>query len=152
MLSKYERIELRKQEIGSKRTRKLRKYSESFNNIFSYFLNSYRKGILDFPGSIVDVKFDINAEDGKFVFREYEDGKYKNQSLISRHPNITKAVISAKKSFGLITTEYSLGIAEGSFLIDELLSELEKINTPQSLLKDFLNKVYKKRLDFCKIK
>ncbi len=145
-LNKYERIELRKKEIGSKHQRKLQKYSNGFNEIFNFFLRSYRCGILIFCGGNINIEFDINESEGKNTFRKYDNGDFKNKSIITRHPNIVKSVIIGKKSWGLWSNQWSDGIVEGSFIKQEILDEfkLQNITIPEPLLKDFENKIYNK--------
>lgn len=147
-LSKIQRIELRKQIIGSKHDRNLKKYSNRFNEIFNFFLKSYRSGLLDFCGSQINVVYDKDGHSGKECFRLFEDGFYKHKSVIvSRHPHIIKGVIVGKKSWGLWKDEWSGGISEGLFTKFEILQEFEQrnINLPQSLLEDFENTIWSQR-------
>lgn len=123
------------------------KYSDNFNEIFSFFLKSYRSGLLTFCGSNVDVSFNVNDIEGKNVFRKYDNGHYKNGvSIITRHPNIVKGVIIGKKSWGLWLNEWSDGIVEGSFTKNEILEDFNKYNIkiPDSLLNDFENRIIQK--------
>lgn len=145
MLSKQERIELRKQQIGSKQHRKFRKYSDNYNKIFTFFLKSYRSGLLTFCGSGVDVIFDPAAEDGKFSFRLFENGDFKLKPLVSRHPNIFKAVVTAKKAWGLWLKSWCEGIAEFNFTKREILDQFKEkgIEIPDSFLEDFDNTLVK---------
>jgi hypothetical protein len=115
--------------------------------MFMFFLKSYRCGILTFCGSKVEVEFDINGEEGKFCFRQFENGEMKTNNLKSRHPNILKGVVTGKKSFGLWVNEWTDGIVEGSFTKKEILDEFEKrnIEIPEPLLLDFENVIHKKR-------
>ena len=139
-LSKNERIELRKKEIGSKHHRKLKKYSNGFNEMFNFFLITYRTKFLDFCGSKVNVVYDSEGPDGKECFRLLEDGFYKGKEEIStRHPNIVLGVITGKKSWGLWKNEWIDGIVEGSFTKYEILQEFKtrSINIPTPLFKDF---------------
>lgn len=93
---------MRKKEIGTKHQRKLQKYSTNFNEIFTFFLKSYRKGLLTFCGSDVDVKFDIDGPEGKNTFRMFDNGYYKGgKEMVSCHPNIVRAVIIGKKKMSL---------------------------------------------------
>lgn len=152
-LTKNERLELRKKEIGSKKERKLKTYSDSFNEIFYFFLDSYRKGLLDFCGVDVVVSFDINSYSGKETFKRYENGYYPiTEPIISKHSNMVKGVIIGKKAWGLFLNEWSDGISEFSFTKKEILDEFDKLNIkiPKSLLKDFENRIdqkIKKRLE-----
>jgi len=122
------------------------KYSEGFIGIFSFFLKSYRVGLLNFCGSQIDVTFDKDGFDGKFTFRKFEDGFFKNKNLSSKHPNIVKGVVVGKKSWGLWLNEWTDGIVEGSFTVDEILNEFKDkgIKIPTPFLKDFTNTIIKK--------
>lgn len=151
-LTRYERIKLIKQRSGYKdrHIRKIEKFSDNFNEMFFFFLQSYRKGILTFAGSAVDVDFDINSHSCRECFRRFDDGQFKNSSIVSRHPNIVKAVIIAKKSWGINLQNYTDGIAECSFLKSEILHifESNKIKIPEKFLIEFENLLYKKRIKY----
>jgi len=141
--------EERKKLIGSRKQRKLKKYSDNFNEIFTFFLKGYRSGLLTFCGDNVDVKFDVDGEDGKYTFKRYDNGEFKGlnrDKLSSRHSNIVKGVIIGKKSWGLFLNEWTDGIAEGLFTTDEILNEfkIKKIKIPDSLLLDFKNNIQQK--------
>jgi len=70
--------------------------------MFSFFLKCYRTGLLTFSGANLDIEFNINYTDAKFTFRKYDNGQFKTTSITTKHPNITHAVITAKKSLGYI--------------------------------------------------
>lgn len=142
------RIEERKLLIGSRKDRKLRKYSDNFNEIFTFFLKSYRSGILTFCGVDVSVDYDPNGFDGKYTFRQFDNGFFNNNKLVSQHPNISRGVIIGKKSWGLWLNQWTDGIAEGCFTKQEILKEFEKhnIKIPESLLTDFNNRLNQKIL------
>lgn len=79
----------------------------------------------------------------------FDNGYYKgNTPIITCHPNIVRSVIIGKKSWGLWLNEWSDGIAEGSFTKYEILDEFEKhgIKIPESLYKDFCNRIVSKVL------
>ena len=65
---------------------------------------------------------------------------------MTRHPNIVRGVIIGKKSWGLFLNEWSDGIVEGSFTKREIIKEFEDngITIPESLLKDFENRIVQK--------
>jgi hypothetical protein len=135
--------------MGNRLDRKLSKYSDNFNEIFNFFLKSYRKGLLTFCGSIVNVEFDVNESEGKNTFRKFDNGQYSGgKPIVTRHPNIVKAVIVGKKSFGLWCDQWSDGIVEGTFLKKEIIEEFDNkgIKIPDSLMKDFEDRIYKKTL------
>lgn len=91
----------------------------------------------------------MNEIEGKNVFRKYDNGEYKNDKTIkTRHPNIVKGVLIGKKAWGLWLNEWTDGIVEGSFTRHEILEEFTKngITIPESLLMDFNNRLYQKRI------
>lgn len=146
-LTRQERIELRKKETGSRFDKKLNKYSDNFNEIFNFFLKSYRKGILRFCGSIVTVEFDINESEGKNTFRKFDNGQYSGgKPIITKHPNIVKGVIVGKKSFGLWCDQWADGISEGTFMKREIVEDFINldITIPDSLMKDFDDRIHRK--------
>lgn len=143
---KLEKIESRKKEIGSKHHRKLKKYSNNFNKIFYFFLKSYRKDILTFCGSNVEVLYDPNGPDAKEGFRLYDDGHFKLKPIISRQPNVLRSVIISKKSWGLWVQEWTDGIVEWTFTKEEILSQFEGIEIPESFLNDFENVLQRKKM------
>lgn len=146
---RIKRIEERKIEIGSKHRRKLKKYSNNFNIIFTFFFNLYHKDIITFCGSKHDIIFDINGLDVKECFRLWEDGFYKNgkNKIVTRHPNILNSVLIGKKGWGLWVDEWSNGIVEWSFTEEEIMDVFHSRNLeiPQSLLREFQNKIDNKK-------
>lgn len=116
--------------------------------MFSFFLKGYRSGILEFTGSVIETEFDPNGEEGKFCFRQIENGEIKRNNIIkTRHPNVVKAVISGKRSFGLWVDQWSDGIVDWTFTEEEILGEFQKrnIKIPKPLLVDFYNRIDKKK-------
>jgi len=116
--------------------------------MFTFFLQSNRKGILTFAGSGVETEFDIDGDEGKFCFRKVENGEIKrNKPIVTRHPNIVRSVVQGKKSWGLWVDQWSDGICDWSFTEEEILGEFQKrnIQIPEPLLKDFRNRIEKKR-------
>jgi hypothetical protein len=102
---------------------------------------------LTFCGSIVNVEFDVNESEGKNTFRKFDNGQYSGgKPIVTRHPNIVKAVIIGKKSWGLWCDQWGDGIAEGTFLKREIIEEFENkgITIPNSLMKDFDDRIYRK--------
>jgi hypothetical protein len=114
--------------------------------MFEFFLQSYRKGILTFSGTDFDVVFDPNSYDGKYTIRKFENGDYKG-SINTLHPNIVYGVIKGKKSWGLWVQQWSDGIVDWTFTIDEIkeIFTEKNIKIPDPLWKDFLNVVEKKK-------
>ena len=146
---KLAKIEETKEKIGCKKHRKLQKYSDKFNEIFTFFLMSYRTGLLTFCGSDVKIEFNLNSDDGKFGFRRFENGEVKIHDLKSCHPNILKAVIIGKKSWGLFLKQWVEGVVENSFTKEELLKQFEdnNIKVPEPFLLDFENSIMKKKIE-----
>lgn len=116
--------------------------------MFTFFLRSYRSGLLNFAGSIVETEFDPDGEEGKFCFRQLENGDIKRNTVIkTRHPNLVKGVVVGKRSWGLHVDMWSDGIVEWSFTEEEILGEFQKrgIQIPEPLLRDFQNRIDKKK-------
>lgn len=133
---------------GLTRIEKRRKrYSNNFNEIFTFFLQSYRVGILDFCGSEVITRYDRNGQESKFCFKSFDNGVYSKDEIYTgiktRHPNVLRGVIIGKKSWGLWKNEWSEGISQGLFSVNEILEEFKQhnIEIPDSLKKDFLNTI-----------
>jgi len=150
-ISRAKRFELMKQMgliKGNRHNRRIEKFSDNFNEIFNFFLSSYRKGLLMFGGEGVTVIEDLDGISGKMTFRKYEDGQYKTQEIVSRHVNITKSVILAKKSWGLHVKIWSEGIAECDFTLQEILDTFLDvgIKVPDNLLKGLENEIMKKKI------
>ena len=126
--------------------KKNKKYSEGFNTSFKFFYEVYRKDIITFCGSAINVEFDINEPSAKETFKNFENGKYKLVEVIkTRHPNIVKAVLTGKKGWGLWRDEWAKGIWEGSFLKAEILDEFSSRNVtiPESFMTEFKQSIYK---------
>ena len=147
-MEKTKRLNEMTKKIGTRHTRKLRKFSDGFNEKFTFFVKANRSGILTFCGDQVDVMFDLNTHCAKECFRLYDDGYYKNSDITSRHPNILKSAIIGKKAWGLWLDQYAIGIAEWSFTKDEILKEFSDKNIiiPDAFLLDFENRIKKYRL------
>ena len=139
--TKLERIQSSKKRVGSRNDRNLKKYSEKFNKMFDFYLKVYRSGLITFCGGIVQVDFDVNGSDGKFGFREFDNGRFKNKIPTSRHPNILKSVIIGKKGWGLWVKEWTEGIVECSFTKKEFVEEFKSrgIEIPEPLMKEWDN-------------
>ena len=157
-LPKHERIALKKKQglIKDRHSRKLEKFSDNFNEIFNFFLNGFRMGLFDTPGEYFRVDYDKDAESGKMAFRRYEDGKFANTSnkhfnfvIKSRQPNITYAVICAKKSMGLNMSMWIDGIAECNFTAQEIIDDFERIGLkmPVGFQTDLRNRSHAMKID-----
>lgn len=118
--------------------------------MFEFFYKIHRTGLITFCGVNVEVDFDINGNDSKYTFREYDNGYYKFTNPITRHPNILKSVIIGKKGWGLWVKLWSEGIAEGTFTKYEILNEfkIRGIDIPESLMLEFENSIWKERLKY----
>ena len=113
--------------------------------MFTFFLKSYRSGLLDFCGSNIEVSFDPNGQDSKVSFKLFENGIMKLDDLSSIHPNTLKGVIIGKKSWGLHVKMWSEGISDGDFRLCEITEDFDKrnIKIPEPLLNDLKNNIYK---------
>lgn len=117
--------------------------------MFTFFLQSYRKGILTFCGSHVNVSYvepdELGQTSGKYSFRKFENGQFKLKEYNSCHPNILKGVITGKKSWGLFLNMWAEGIAECNFTKNEIIEEFTSkgITMPKPLLLDFENRINK---------
>ena len=135
--------------IGNRHQRKLKTYSNGFNEKFSFFLNGYRKKLFDFCGENINIEFDINSPNAKESFRMYDDGYFKKSSVIkTSQPNLLKCVILGKKGWGLWLNQWTDGIADWTFTKEEILNEYIKINLdiPESFMNDFNNRLEKKKI------
>lgn len=128
--------------------RKLKKYSNNFNKMFEFYFRITRTGLITFCGDIVKVDFDVNGSDGKFSFREYDNGRFKNTIPVSRHPNILKSVLIGKKGWGLLIRNWSEGIGSGLFTKFEFFELMKEYNIqiPDSFIIEFNNAVSKERI------
>lgn len=130
--------------------RRLR-YTDHFNEIFWFFLKSYRCKILDFCGSEVLTRFDKSGKGSKYCFKGFDNGIYSKEEIFlgikTFQPNTLKGVIIGKKSWGLWKNEWSSGISEGLFTKEEIVNEFTKhnIKIPDSLMLDFDNTIHKKK-------
>jgi hypothetical protein len=116
--------------------------------MFTFFLQGYRHKLFDFCGSIVETEFDVDGDEGKFCFRRVENGDYEPGEIpVTRHPNVLKGVITGKKGWGLWVDQWSDGIVDWTFTEEEILGEFQKrgIQIPEPLLKDFRNRIEKKK-------
>ena len=104
--------------------------------MFHFYLKIYRSGLITFCGSIVVIDYEKDGSDGKFSFREYDNGRFKFINPKSRHPNLLKAVISGKKGWGLWVKTWSEGITEWTFTKEEILKEFVErgIEIPEPLM------------------
>jgi len=116
--------------------------------MFDFYLSVYRSGLITFCGVDVQVDFDVDGSDGKFGFREYDNGRFKNITPVSRHSNILTSVIIGKKGWGLWVDQWSQGIVEWTFTKDEILQEFIKrdITIPESLMIEWDNLIHKKKI------
>jgi hypothetical protein len=115
--------------------------------MFDFYLSVYRTGLITFCGVDVQVDFDVDGSDGKFGFREYDNGRFKNKTPVSRHPNILRGVIIGKKGWGLWVEQWSQGINDFTFTKEEILEDFKKrnITIPESLDLEWDKLIEKKR-------
>lgn len=119
--------------------------------MFTFFLQSYRCGILDFCGVEVKTTYDRCSQEGKFCFKSFENGVYSKEEISNGirtiHPNVLKGVIIGKKSWGLWKNEWCKGISEWLFTKEEILEQFTEkgIKIPDSLMKDFENTIIRLR-------
>lgn len=147
-LTRHERIMLRKaQGSRSRHARKLTRYTPVFEEMFKFFLDSYRGGLLNFAGVDVNTVQKYDGYSAKEAFKRYDTGDFNEETPASRQSNILRSVIIAKKSFGLHVRMWSEGIADGDFTIQEILDVFNdhKIKMPNSLLTGFENEVLKRK-------
>lgn len=116
--------------------------------MFNFYLKVYRTGLITFCGVGVEVDFDVNGSDGKFGFREYDNGRFKHMNPISRHPNILRGVIIGKKGWGLWCEQWSQGIVDWTFTKEEILEEFTSrgIEIPESLMLEWDKLIEKKKI------
>lgn len=116
--------------------------------MFNFYLKVYRSGLITFCGVQVDVDMDVNGSDGKFGFREYDNGRFKHSTPISRHPNILRAVIIGKKGWGLWVEQWSQGIIDWTFTKEEILEEFTSrgIEVPEPLIIEWDKLIERKRI------
>ncbi len=148
MSQRLKRIEEVKRKAGSRNDRKLKKYSEKFNKMFDFYLSVYRSGLITFCGvGIADITSDPNGVEGKYAFREYDNGRYVDLIPPMRHPNIFKAVLIGKKGWGLWVTAWTDGIIDFSFTKEEILGEFTSrgIEIPEALMLEWDKLIIKKK-------
>jgi hypothetical protein len=44
--------------------------------MFDFYLKIYRTGLIDFV-ELKNIDFDVNGSEGKYAFREYDNGRFK---------------------------------------------------------------------------
>lgn len=115
--------------------------------MFEFYFKISRSGLVDFCGDKVNVNFDVDGSEAKFAFREYDNGRFKNTTPISRHPNILKLVIIGKKGWGLWVSQWVEGITDWTFTKEEILDEFSNrnIEIPESLMLEWDKLIEKKR-------
>ena len=122
--------------------------------MFEFYLKVYRSGLITFCGDKFEVDFDINSGDGRFSFREYDNGRFKHRNPVTRHPNILYGIIVGKKGWGLWVKQWSEGIVECSFTKQEILNEFKGrgIEIPEPLMIEWDKLIQKlKHEKYCKL-
>ena len=115
--------------------------------MFEFYFKIYRSGLITFCGDIINIDFDINGSEGKYAFREYDNGRFKGMNPITRHSNILKSVIIGKKGWGLWISQWTEGIVDWTFTKEEILKEFEirDIKIPESLMLEWDKLILKKK-------
>ncbi len=115
--------------------------------MFEFYFKVYRSGLITFCGDIINIDFDINGSEGKFAFREYDNGRFRGMNPITRHPNILKSVITGKKGWGLWVSSWTEGIVDWTFTKEEILKEfnIRNIEIPDSLMLEWDKLIQKKK-------
>ena len=92
----------------------------------------------------------VNGKETKFntlsnETQKFENGKFKNKDIITKHPNIVFGLIKGKKSWGLHVKMWSEGISEGTFRKVEIFDDFEKENVkiPESFYKEFMDSIFR---------
>jgi hypothetical protein len=79
----------------------------------------------------------------------YDDGYYSKgkNKMVSSQPRIMESVIRGKKAWGLWLDQWTDGIVDWTFTRQEILNIFEEknIKIPESFLKDFDNRLEKKK-------
>jgi len=148
MSRKQQRIEETKRNAGSRNDRKLKKYSEKFNTMFEFYLSVYRTGLITFCGvGVGEIESNPTGAEGKYAFREYDNGRYKNGIPPTRHPNILRGIIIGKKGWGLWVDQYTQGIVDWTFTKEEILEEFtsRKIEIPEALMLEWDKLIIKQK-------
>lgn len=116
--------------------------------MFDFYLSVYRSDLISFCGVGVEIDFDVNASDGKFGFREYDNGRFKHKTPITRHPNILRGIIIGKKGWGLWCEQWSQGIVDCTFTKEEILSDFNKhnITIPEPLMLEWNKLIERKKI------
>jgi hypothetical protein len=146
---RIERIEDAKKVIGTKTHRKRTKHSDKFNRMFRFYFMLHRSGLVQFCGSDTIVKYDSTGSDAKVSFKEYDNGVYGNEKIPrTRHPNILKSVLIAKKGWGLWCDEWARGIGQGLFTKYEIYEMFREhgLELPESIETEFNNLIWKYRM------
>lgn len=154
MMPKGERLKEISRSLGSRHDRKLKKYSEGFNENFKFFFLLSRRGLIDFCGERINI---LPSSDrtmtSKHCFKLFEDGRYGREKMIEcNHPNVMRHVMMGKKGFSLWVNQYSEGIGQGLFRKDDILDEFRKrdIHIPDCFMLQLDNTIWKEKLKYLK--
>lgn len=116
--------------------------------MFEFFLQGYRKGLLTFSGTVVDdIHYKEDGDDCLITFKKFDNGLYKDKPIYTKHPNIVYGVIKGKKSWGLWLGQWTDGIVDWTFTVEEIENEFKQhgIEIPEPLWKDFNNVLTNKK-------
>lgn len=151
MMPKGERLKEKSRSLGTRHDRKLKRYSEGFNENFRFFFLLSRRGLIDFCGERINI---LPSSDrtmtAKQCFKLFEDGRYGREKTIECvHPNIMRHVMMGKKGWSLWVREWGMGIVEGSFTRREILEEfnIKGVHIPDCFMLQFDNSIRKQQKD-----
>lgn len=137
--------------LSRRERRILNNFEWKYKEMFIFFIKSSYYNILDFSGTYLpNIIFDINGDSSIISYVKYNNGEYDNNTIITKHPNLTRLFILGKKSWGLWMNEWSKGISEGLFTRKEILEQFDKknIKIPKKLIQDFENTIKKEQINF----
>lgn len=140
-MPKGERLKEKSRILGTRHDRKLKKYSEGFNENFKFFFLLSRRGLIDFCGERIHVTpSNDRTLTSKHCFRLFEDGRYGKEKVIECfHPNVMRHVMMGKKGWSLWCNQWSEGVGQGLFRKEEILEEfrIRNISIPDCFMLQF---------------
>ena len=152
MMPKGERLKTISRSLGSRHDRKLKKYSEGFNENFKFFFLLSRRGLIDFCGERINI---LPSSDrtmtSKHCFKLFEDGRYGREKVIEcNHPNIMRHVMMGKKGWSLWCNQWSEGVGQGLLRKEEILEIFheKEVHIPDCFMLQFENTIRKEKLKY----
>jgi len=127
-MPKGERLKEKSRSLGNRHDRKLKKYSEGFNENFRFFFLLSRRGLIDFCGERINI---LSSSDrtltAKHCFKLFEDGRYGREKVIEcNHPNVMRHVMMGKKGWSLWCNTWGAGCGDRTFHKKDILEEFHK--------------------------